>query len=215
MEKYTTTKVTSDSSIEVAIKERPDLTPTILVEDFRSFYWLKEELQQFCKDEGIRTSGGKIEIAQRIEVYLKTGNVKMANLENKGRRKVSYSRNDENTIFSLDMVITEGFRCSQPLREYFKSIIGSHFHFSVDFQNWCKENVGKTYQNAVDVWIDISNKKKDKNYKTDISSQFEYNQFIRDYFDDPNNKGKKIHVAINAWKEVRSRQGDNKYRRAQ
>lgn len=52
---------------------RPQLTKDITIQDFKNFYWLKEELQLFCREHGISASGSKIEIAERIEVFLLTG----------------------------------------------------------------------------------------------------------------------------------------------
>ena len=44
---------------------------------------------------------------------------------------------------------------------------------------------------------------KDPTYKTTISAQFEYNRFTRDFFEDPNNKGKAKADAIAAWNEIK------------
>jgi len=44
---------------------RPELTRDLNVDDFRNFYWLKDELQTFCRENGISASGSKIEITDR------------------------------------------------------------------------------------------------------------------------------------------------------
>src|SRR5687768_4111951 len=49
------------------------LTKGIRPDDFRGLYWLKLELQDFCREHGLSTSGGKREIADRIEHFLRTG----------------------------------------------------------------------------------------------------------------------------------------------
>ena len=48
--------------------ERPKLDKSISIEDFRDFYWLKEELVTFCRSNGISTTGEKQELADRIVV---------------------------------------------------------------------------------------------------------------------------------------------------
>ncbi|MEM7039484.1 MAG: SAP domain-containing protein, partial [Bacteroidota bacterium] len=53
--------------------KRPPLENNISVTDFEAFYWMKAELVDFCRREGLKTSGGKIELAHRIAHYLKTG----------------------------------------------------------------------------------------------------------------------------------------------
>lgn len=55
---------------------RPNLTKDISIESFRDYYWLKEELQSFCIEHGISTYGSKIEICDRIETFILTGNIK-------------------------------------------------------------------------------------------------------------------------------------------
>ena len=81
----------------------------------------KEELQTFCRENGISTSGSKIEITDRIAAFLQTGEIQ-------------------------------------------KSL----------------------------------KKRNSPKYKKQIGSQFEYNQFIRDYFADPKNKGNHREDAIKA-----------------
>lgn len=44
-------------------------------ETFLSFYYLKEELVYFCRKNGLPTSGGKIEITERIAHFLDTGEI--------------------------------------------------------------------------------------------------------------------------------------------
>lgn len=111
---------------------------------------------------------------------------------------------------SLNTIITEEHRCSQAVRAFFKSQIPK-FHFSTYIQNYFKENVGKTYQEVIAAWHEEEDRKKDPSYITTISSQFEYNQFTRDYFTDPENKGKKREDVIAAWKEIKKLPGENKY----
>ena len=56
---------------------RPELNDTISPQDFKDFYWLKEELVTFCKTKGISSSGGKIEIADRISRLRAAGVARM------------------------------------------------------------------------------------------------------------------------------------------
>ena len=53
--------------------ERPVLSKQLDSETFRSFYYLKEELVYFCRDNGLPCSGGKIDLTDRIAHYLDTG----------------------------------------------------------------------------------------------------------------------------------------------
>jgi len=54
---------------------RPLLTKDLPLDDFLHYYWLKEELQQFCRAHGLSASGSKLDITNRIYVYLQTGEI--------------------------------------------------------------------------------------------------------------------------------------------
>jgi hypothetical protein len=182
---------------------RPSLTKKTSVQKFKNYYWKKEELQRFCHEIGISASGSKIEISDRIEMFLKTGEIQKPN--RKVRKSIPQGE------LSLETVIPENHLCSQAARVFFKSVIGPKFHFSTYIQNYFKHNVGKTYHDAVVAWHEEEKRKKDPSYKTEIAPQFEYNQFIRDYFADPANKGKSRKEAITTWNKVKSLPGSNKY----
>lgn len=150
-------------------------------------------------------SGSKQEIAERIAAFLETGDIQ------KPLRKTNQSTaKAPQEELSLETVITENHRCSQAVRAFFKSVI-LNFHFSTYIQNYFKENSGKTYRDVVDAWHEEQQRLKDPAYKTDIAPQFEYNQFIRDFFADPCNKGKSRKDATSAWNTVKKLPGSNKY----
>ena len=72
---------------------------------------------------------------------------------------------------------------------------------------WLKGNAGKTYTDAIEAYYRILAEK--KNGRTKIDKQFEYNTYIRDFFDD--NKGKSLEEAIRCWKYKKSLPGHNRY----
>lgn len=182
---------------------RPKLEKGLDSEVFREYYYLKDELVEFCRKEGLQTTGGKIEITDRIAHYLKTGERLVS--------KKSYSSSTSYTgsigIITLDSRIEPNFKCTEKHRAFFKEEIGAGFKFNVAFQKWLKENTGKTYQDAVDAYYEIQKMKQTK--RTTIDRQFEYNTYIRDFFDD--NKGRPLSEAIACWKYKRSLSGHNKY----
>lgn len=184
---------------------RPNLTKDISIERFKDYYWLKEELQIFCRENRINASGSKIEISDRIETFLRTGEIKKTSRKSKVNEKVEPQVN-----LSLDTVITKNHRCSQHVRVFFKTVI-SKFHFSTYIQNYFKNNVGNTYRDVVTAWYEEEERKKDPFYKKNIAPQFEYNQFTRDFFADPNNQGKSRKEAIDVWNEIKKLPGSTKY----
>lgn len=185
---------------------RPTLTKSISLEDSQNYYWLKAELQTFCREHDLPASGSKIEITERISHYLNTGKI----LKNSSVQKVTKASLSYKDL-SLQTIITNNHRCSEDVRAFFKEKIGTNFHFTVALQKFFKENVGKTYEDAVAFWHEENERKKDPTYKTTIGAQFEYNRFTRDFFEDPNNKGKAKADTIAAWNEMKAKPGSNIY----
>jgi hypothetical protein len=183
---------------------RPLLNPEISINDFKIHYWLKEELQGFCRNNGIRASGSKLEISERIEFFLSTGQKKTPKKRNPKKSDPTITNTE---VLSIKTVICEGYTNNEKNREFFKSIIGPQFHFTTRFMNFCKNNVGKTYQDAVDEWYREQREKKQGKYKTVIGPQFEYNRFVREFYAKPDNKGKRLQDAIEAWRKSKRERG--------
>ena len=184
------------------MSERPSLTKDLDGEAFRSFYYLKEELMGFCRENGLPTAGGKLEIANRIAYFLDTGKRLTAS------KSVRSGRACKDPVSITEATSIEvNFVCSETHRAFFKAAIGKQFSFNVAFQKWLKANSGKTYAQAIQAYHQILVDK--KNHKTTIKKQFEYNTYIRDFFED--NKGLSLTDAIACWKYKRSQQGHNRY----
>ena len=66
------------------------------------------------------------------------------------------------------------------------------------------------YADAIAAYKEIKNTKKPG--KKDIDKQFEYNTYVRDFFDD--NKGASLADAIKCWKYKKSIKGHNRYERS-
>lgn len=182
--------------------ERPILDKNLDSKTFRDYYYLKEELLDFCRKNGLPVSGGKIELTERIAYFLDTGKVKPATAsKKKSNAKINITENSE---------IEPNFVCSENHRVFFKEHIGSSFSFNVAFQKWLKSNAGKTYKEAISAYYEILENKKQG--KTKIDRQFEYNTYIRDFFED--NKGKSLEDAIKCWKYKKSQKGHNQYERS-
>jgi len=185
--------------------KRPELNDKISVTDFQEFYWLKNELIDFCKSNGISTIGGKQELADRIIAFLQTGTVTKTIKRQQTKSKFDWN----NAVITLDTIITNNYRNSEHVRAFMKREIGSNFHFNAEFIQWTKQNIGKTMSEAITEWKRINELKKNKNHQTTISSQFEYNAYIRDFLAD--NKDKTLKDAIQYWKLKRNQRGDNAY----
>lgn len=186
---------------------RPFLDRNLSSSDFRDFYWLKEELVAFCRIHGISTSGGKIEITERITKFLETGIVDKKPIV--PQKKPGSKFNWNNEVLTKETRITDNYKNTENVRLFFKNHIGPHFHFSIAFMKWMKQNIGKTLQEAINEWIRLYERSKNKSIKTEIAPQFEYNRFIRDFLKD--NSGMTLKNAVKHWKQIRNEKGSNKY----
>lgn len=182
------------------IDERPDLNLELNAEIFRQFYYLKEELVDFCRKNDMQATGSKTELSERIAIFLESG--KRTRSNHKTQKSQSAGE------IKPDNIIEENFVCSEKHRAFFKEQIGKSFSFNVAFQKWLKSNAGKTYADAIAAYHQILKEKK-MNGKGEIEKQFEYNTYIRDFF--AANKDKTLSQAIKCWKFKKSQKGHNKY----
>lgn len=182
------------------IDERPDLNLELDAEIFRQYYYLKEELVDFCRKNDLQATGSKTELSERIAIFLETG--KRTRADHKTQKSQSAGEIKPNNI------IEENFVCSEKHRAFFREQIGKSFSFNVAFQKWLKSNAGKTYADAIAAYNQILKEKK-TNGKCEIEKQFEYNTYIRDFF--AANKDKTLSQAIKCWKFKKSQKGHNKY----
>ncbi len=186
--------------------DRPILNKEISLEDFNDFYWLKKDLVHFCRTVGISSTGGKIEIADRIRTYLLTGKI-VKQVKNRHTVKSKFDWTDE--ILTKNTLITDSYKNCKNVRNFFIQEIGAHFRFNVIFMKWMKENIEKTLGDAIIEWKRIEELKKDPNYISEINPQFEYNRYMRAFLKENPNLSSKD--AMKFWKLKSSKRGSNEY----
>ena len=188
----------------MADKKRPTLGTNISVKDFRDFYWLKVELVDFCREVGISSIGGKIEIANRISEHLETGKVTKKTNTKKPKLPKATEPITKDTILGIE------YRSYKVKKEFLQSVIGKQFHFTVHLLDYFEQNTGKRrYADLIEEWHKEQEWKKDSDYVKEIAPQFEYNAYIRDFMKD--NPDRTRSDAIEYWKTKRSRPGNNRY----
>jgi len=136
--------------------KRPNLDKNISIKDFRDFYWLKKELATFCREIGITSVGGKIDIANRIKEYLNTGKI-ITSTPQKKRKLPKASK-----PITQDAIIGIEHRTYKEKKEFLQSVIGKQFHFTVHLLDWFKKYSGKkTYSDFIKEWYKEQELKKD------------------------------------------------------
>ena len=108
-------------------QDRPVLDRNLDCKTFREFYYLKEELVDFCRKNKLPTTGGKIEITDRIACFLDTGEIPIVKTQKKSTPTVTEI--DEETKIETDFV------CSEKHRAFLKSISEIIFRLMLLFKS--------------------------------------------------------------------------------
>ena len=96
------------------------LTKNLTSDEFKQYYFLKEELKDFCRSEGLKVSGSKQELENRIIHYLRTG-------EELKEPIIKQKPDNSSSEIDLDSKLGENFKCSEDKREFFEEHIGKSF----------------------------------------------------------------------------------------
>ena len=184
---------------------RPSLSREMDSGTFRSYYYLKTELADFCRAHNLVATGRKEVLTERIAHYLDTGRVLYTRPKRKPRRSSrSYQEITAETLIEPDII------CSENHRRYFKRVIGESFKFTVAFQKWLRSHAGATYAEAAAAYRHLTTQK--RRTVTEIDPPFEYNTYIRDFF--THNRGMRLKDAIVCWRYKKNLRGHNRYEAA-
>ncbi|MEV4095197.1 DUF6434 domain-containing protein [Streptosporangium saharense] len=172
---------------------RPALSPELTAEEFRRWYWLKEELAGFARELGIRATGGKDLLAARISAAL-DGHAfsEPVPVRRAGARQLAGPLDG-------DTVVPPGQRCGQAVRAWFVGQVGEGFHFDAEMRAFFAGADGtRTLRDALDHWHSTRG-----GGERGIDSQFEYNRFTRSWHrDHPEGTREEL---LAAWWEYRNR----------
>lgn len=105
--------------------ERPILNKELDSKTFRDFYFLKEELVKFCKENGLPVSGGKIDITDSFQKWLKN---------NAGK---SYRE----AITAYYQILNE--------KKKGKTTIDRQFEYNTYIRDFFADNKGKSLEDAI------------------------------------------------------------------
>lgn len=156
--------------------DRPDIARCTDAAQFRRWYYLKEELVTFARDNGIKTSGGKFEIADRVAYYLDHGAPPVVVAKAKTRSKFDW----HSAVLTPETVITDSYKNTQNMRRFMQAEI-PNYKFSIPFMDWMKANIGRTLADAVAAAKQIeADKKAGKKQPNQPHNQ--YNAYTRAYF---------------------------------
>lgn len=151
-------------------EQRPAIAEVQSGSELRRWYWLKTELVDLARLRGVRTSGGKVELTDRLAAHL-DGLPQLT-----PARAAAPPRANTQLAGSLtaDTVIPPGQRSSQALRVFFTEAIGPQFRFDGPMRDFIASGAGKTLGDAIAHWHATRDQP-----RTEIAPQFELNRFVR------------------------------------
>lgn len=183
---------------------RPDITAITTSQEMRRWYWTKDELTDRARGIGLRVSGGKFDLLDRICTYLDTGEVPARRTP---RRASTPAFDWHAAPLSPDTVLTDSYRHTQNVRRFFKAQVGDSFKFNIAFMDWLKANTGKTLGDAVAAYHQLKNAAKDPAHKTQIRDHNQFNQYTRDIL--AANPGMPLKEVRRIWALKRARPSDD------
>lgn len=162
-------------------ERRPDITLITDSADLRRWYWTKDELLGECRRLGLRVSGGKFRLLDRIAHFHETGETVFPG----DRKPTVTSKFDWHSApLSPDTIITDSYKNSQNVRRFFKAHVGEHFKFNIASMAWMKENVGKTLADAVEAIKSLEAAAQRPGFQSKIADHNQFNQYTRDFLAD-------------------------------
>ncbi|MDF1678042.1 MAG: SAP domain-containing protein [Legionellaceae bacterium] len=187
------------------------LTVTLAPDIFRQHYYDKKTLITFCRSVGIRTTGLKNDLSDRIDQFLRTGEIPQVSVYKKGGKP------DSELGLGLDMPVIH-YKSDLKTRAFFQKHIPEFTGFSAQVQKWVKSRLAQsdvfTYGEIVEEHkAYLKNKRHAATQGKAIKvahDSCQFNQFQIDYAYDDDFK---IHSIREAWKLVRNSAGEKKYAR--
>ncbi len=186
---------------------RPDFKNIKSYQEFKKYYWYREELKEICKKLELDFSGTKIELNKTIEEYFK-GNI----IKPRKKTKLKKITNE----LTLDTKLLEcGFSFNQKFRDFFKEKTRiNNFKFNADMVVTAKKVKEKndtsfTLGNMLEIYYG------QREYAKYDKSSCEWNKFLKDFCKDKNSLlySNKLKVAAILWNEVRNSTKEKIYRK--
>ena len=189
--------------------DRPEFDSIKDYAEFSKYYWYRDELIKICKDHGLKSPSGKIELNKVIEAYF--AGEKILPEKKSGRKEKPVV-----TELTLDTGLIEcGFTFGNKFREFFSKQTGEdHFKFNVDMVATVKavkesDNESFTLGDLLDVYYEK------KIYAQYDKSALQWNKFVKDFCADDATKVfvERLKAAAILWRIVRDSDMEKIYSR--
>lgn len=159
------------------LTERPEIADCADAEEFRRWYYLKAELQAYARAQGLKTSGGKFQITDRIAYFLEHGEAPVEALKVKPTSGFDW----HSAELTPETVITDSYKNTQNVRRFMKEAVGPGFTFSIALMDWAKANQGRTLAEMAEEAKRLAAAKR-AGAKAPDQPHNQYNAYTRAYF---------------------------------
>ena len=188
--------------------------------EFSATYFHKHKLVAMCREYGLPAQGAKLELSARILRYLEEETDENSKSRSYSRSKSKSEQevkprdnfNWHTAKLTRETRITDNYKNTRNVREFFLQAVGPHFKMNVAWLAWMRSHVDQTLGDAIAAWEETVREKKAQRGKNTIAPQFEYNRYMRDFLAD--NPGIGRATAIHCWKMKRDTPGKKSYERS-
>ncbi len=189
--------------------QRPDFDDIKTYEEFIKYYWYREELIKICKERGLKSDGGKVELNRVIEAYFNGEKILPV------KKTIKKPGKNVKELGVETGLIECGFTFGPRFREFFSKQTGEeNFKFNVDMvatAKAVKESGDESF--TLGDLLDIYYGKKE--YAKYDRSALQWNKFVKDFCADDATKiyDERLKAAAALWKIVRESDMKKEYSR--
>lgn len=179
------------------MSKRPEFKMIKSYDEFKKYYWYRQELSKTCKELNIDHTGTKQELNHNIEEYFK------GNLISKKKKYIVKNSYKEITMDSP--LLDCGFSFNARFRQFFSKQTGiENFKFTADMATaWRKVKHEQNYDFTIGDMLAIYYHKSD--YAKYDNSSCQWNTFLKDFCQDKRNEHfkNKMKTAAILWQIVK------------
>lgn len=168
--------------------QRPAIDTITQSAELRRWYWTKDELIGECRRLGLKRTGGKFRLLDRIAHFHDTAET---TFPGDIKPKVTSKFDWHSAPLTPETVLTDSYKNSQNVRRFFKEHAGAQFKFNIAFMAWIKANTGKTLADAVVEYNRMTDEMAHPDFKSEIADHNQFNQYTRDFLEDNPSLGMK------------------------
>lgn len=198
------------------MNNRPLFSPKLTIEEFEKHYWYKTELEKICREYNLPSQGTKAELQVYIKEFLSGKNPSNKRAASSRIRKSTVLLKEEITLDTK--LIGGGFKFDNNARSFFAEYFNvKKFSFTKDMAVALRKaeeenDLEMTVGDLIKIYVDSKNNKK-KSAKSAEEKTYQWNNFVRDFFDDDSARAfnRNIKVAAYLWSKVRDNPGEKKY----